>query len=709
LTNVGLEVVSLEAAQGDFIFEIEITSNRPDWLSVLGVAREVAAITGKKLTSLRGGAEAISEKGLLRPFRARNDKTRKSVNQLTIKIEDKKDCPFYTARIIKNVKVGSSPEWLRKRLELVGCRSVNNIVDITNYCLFALGHPLHAFDLDKLNKATIIVRRAKAGEKITTIDNQQKLLTPEILVIADNHKPVAIAGVMGGKDTEVTSKTCNILLESAIFNPILVRRGRQKLGLQSESAYRFERGVDLESAKNTSLLAQKLICELAHGKPRGKKSLGVFKPAYLSIKLDIAYVNRILGTKITTLKAKQILSSLGFSLKTQTKNILLVKVPSFRQDIKSAIDLVEEVARIYGYAAIAQTLPAIKPGLNTFGKTESVSYIKNVLLGLGLQEAITYSLVDRQLLIKLGIKLDVNLVEISNPLSREQEVLRPTLLPSLMRCLAYNLNQQQEYVNIFEVANIFSGSNNVTQHPALSDEPVRASAQHPALSDRPVRASAQHPALSDEPVRASAQEELSLGIALCGTSSFLIKQGLIKDEITLLHLKGILEELFNKLGIQGYGFKSKGGKQISIIVGEQEVGVMLDLNKQVLDAFDIKNKQVVLAEINLEKIFTYINLKKKFSNIPRYPAITRDISFIVKDDISVKDLIWAIEEKGLTLLSLAKVVDYYQGKQIPAGFRGLTVSCVYRAPDRTLTEEELSPIHNSICAFLVERFGIKLR
>ncbi len=657
LTNIGLEVVSLEAAQGDFIFEIEITSNRPDWLSVLGVAREVAAITNSKLKTQNSKLKIQN----LEP------KVKTLKGNFRIEIEDKKDCPLYTARIIKNVKVGASPEWLKKRLELVGCRSVNNIVDITNYCLFALGHPLHAFDLDKLNQATVIVRRAKAGEKITTIDNQQKLLTPEILVIADNHKPVAVAGVMGGKDTEVTFNTRNILLESAIFNPVLVRRGRQKLGLQSESAYRFERGVDLESVKNTSLSAQKLICELAHGLPSGSISLGAPKPTCVSIKLDVAYVNRILGTKITTLKIREILSSLGFSLKTQAKNTLLVKSPSFRQDIKSAIDLVEEVARIYGYDAIAQTLPAIKPGPNTFGKTEDVSYIKNVLLGLGLQEAITYSLVDRQLLTKLGIKFDVNLIEISNPLSREQEVLRPTLLPSLMRCVAYNLNQQQEYVNIFEVANIFSGSNNVPD------------------------------------------EKLSLGIALCGTSSFLIKQGLIKDEITLLHLKGILEELFNKLGIQGYGFKSKGGKQVSIVVGEQEVGVMLDLNKQVLDAFDIKNKQVVLAEINLEKIFTYINLKKKFSNIPRYPAITRDISFIVKDDISAKDLIRAIEEKGLTLLSLAKVVDYYQGKQIPAGFRGLTVSCVYRANDRTLTEEELSPIHNSICAFLVERFGIKLR
>ncbi|MDP2044476.1 MAG: phenylalanine--tRNA ligase subunit beta, partial [Candidatus Omnitrophota bacterium] len=456
-----------------------------------------------------------------------------------ITIEDKKDCPFYSARIIRDVKVGPSPDWLKKRLELLGCRSVNNIVDITNYYLFELGHPLHAFDLDTLNLEQIIVRRAKAGEKITTIDNQQRLLSPEILVITDIDKPVAIAGVMGSKDTEVTQKTRNILIESAVFNPILVRRGRQKLGLQSESAYRFERGVDLETAKIASLLAQELICELANGSPYGSKSLGAQKSAGALIKLDVAYVNKILGTNIPALKIKQILSSLGFKLKAQGKNTLAIKVPGFRQDVKLAIDLVEEIARIYGYAAIAASLPAIKPSVTVPGKRDTVSYIKNILFGLGLQEAITYSLVDRDLLIKSGIKPDAQLIEILNPLSREQEVLRPALLPSLIRCLAYNLDQQQEYVNIFEIANVFSG----TAQKRVPTDPIRSG---------------------------SGNEGLSLAIALCGANSFLIKQGLVKDEVTLLHLKGILEGLFNKLGIRGYDFRPQGSGRIDIMVNQQE-------------------------------------------------------------------------------------------------------------------------------------------
>ena len=673
LTMAGLEVVSLEEAGGpdcrtgrDFVFEIEITSNRPDWLSILGVAREIGAVTGEKLK--------------IPTFKEPKIKA-EELKPVKISILDKKDCSFYSARAICEIRVGPSPLWLKERLELLGCRSVNNIVDITNYILFELGHPLHAFDLDLLAGKEIVVRRAKAGEKMVTLDNQPRLLGNDILIIADKDRPQAIAGIMGGKDTEVTVKTRNILLESAVFNPVLVRRARQKLGLQSESAYRFERGVNLETARIASLAAQELICKLASGKPCGYKSSASTKPSGVLINLEPEYVNRILGANMPALKIKKILNGLGFDSRTRSKNRLAVTVPGFRQDVNLPIDLVEEVARIYGYTEIAPTLPAIKPNANISGTRDLVSHIKNVLVGLGLHEAITYSLVDRDLLAKSGIKQDIQPVKILNPLSKEQEVLRPTLLPSLIRCLAYNLDQQQEYINIFEIADVFSGGADVAQHPALSDRPVRA----------------------------SAQESLSLSIALCGVSSFLTRQGLIKDEVTILHLKGILESLFNKLGIKDYDFKNQGERGVSIVVNQQEAGIMLSLNKKVLDAFDIKNKQVILAEIDLGKMSAFINLSKRFSDLPRYPAITRDISFVVEGGISIKDLLAAITTKGMPLLRSAKVVDYYQGKQIPEGYKGLTVSCVYRADDRTLTEEEISLLHNSICSLLRERFSIKLR
>ena len=642
LTMAGLEVVALEKRGGDFVLEIEITSNRPDWLSVLGVAREISAITGLPFKTVN-----------LQKLKIKSNNS----FPMAIVVADKKDCSFYSASIIRNVKVGPSPEWLKKRLELLGCRSINNIVDITNYVLFELGQPLHAFDLDTLSQQELNVRRAKPDEKITTIDGETRLLGPEVLVIADKNRPVAIAGVMGGKETEVTFKTRNILLESAIFNPVLVRRGRQKLGLQSESAYRFERGVDPDAVKTAALAAQELIVQLAAGVPYAYKSSTGFKITNPVINLDVAYVNKVLGITLPAAKIKQILSKLGLQVKVKTKNILIVRVPSFRQDLKLPVDLIEEIARIYGYAKIPQTLPAVKLGQGIPDKREIVSGIKNILRSLGLHEVITYSLVDRNLLTKAGINPDAQLAEIANSLSKDQEVLRPTLLPSLIRCLAYNLDQQQKKVCVFEIANIFSGGANCVQ------------------------------------------EESALGIALCGTN----------DQITILHLKGVLENLFNKLGVKNFDFIRQIDNKINIIIGDKQVGFMLDLNQQVLDTFDIKNRQVVLAEINLEKLFGYINLGRKFTGIPKYPAITRDISFLIKDDLSMKELLAAIEEKGAPLLRQAKIVDYYQGKQIPAGFKGLTVSCVYRVDDRTLTEEEVAPLHQAVCSLLQERFSIKLR
>ncbi|MHB8155296.1 MAG: phenylalanine--tRNA ligase subunit beta [Candidatus Omnitrophota bacterium] len=660
LTMAGLEVVALEKVRGDFVLEIEITSNRPDWLSVLGVAREVAAITNSKLKTNKRNLLNYGSRRL-------NVGYHPGGKGPSLEIEDKKDCPLYTARIIKNVKVGPSPEWLRKRLELVGCRSVNNIVDITNYVLFELGQPLHAFDLDKISQNEIRVRRANAHEKIITIDGVTRLLSPEILVIADAHKPLAIAGIMGGKETEVTLKTRNILLEGAIFNPMLVRRAKQKLGLQSESAYRFERGVDSETVNSASLAAQELILKLTGGELSGFNRLGTAKVIHPMINLDITYLNKLLGTSIPRFKVKQILNRLGLPVTTKTKNILTIKVPSFRQDLKLPIDLVEEVARIYGYGEIPQTLPAVKPSRKVLDKKEVICGIKNILFGLGLDEAITYSLVDRDLLKKSGINTDVGLIEISNPLSKEQEVLRPALFPSLIRALAYNLNQQQERVSIFEIANVFSGQASTVTENSL------------------------------------------LGIALCGQNAFFTKQGLAREEITLLHLKGVLEILFNRLGIKSFDFGGQEDNKINIMINQKVAGFMLNLSPQILGAFDIKNRQAVLAEVNLEMLFSNINLGKKFLDIPKYPAITRDISFVINEDIPVKGLLLAIEGRGTPLLDQVKIVDYYQGKQIPAGFKGLTISCVYRLDSRTLTEEEISPVHNDICSLLEERFGIKLR
>ena len=701
LTMAGLEVTSLEEKDKDFVFDIEVTSNRPDCLSVMGIAREVAAITGRKLKLLHAARCTLHAKSL--------EPEAWSLKPFGIKIDDKKDCPLYTAKIIRGVKVRPSPDWLRKRLEFIGCRSINNIVDITNYILFTYGEPLHAFDLDKLVLGfagssvlplKIVVRRARDGEEITTIDGIKRVLNEEILVIASEvselknsrareltNRPVAIAGVMGSKDTEVTEATKNILLEAAAFSPIIVRRGRRNLGIQSDSSYRFERGVNLEIVDNASWLAAQLIQELAGGRCVLAKSSGLAKTKKKNIILDSSAVNKILGINIPAIKIKQILNSLEFKTspvrntkssrkklkisngaRIKTKNQFIVEIPGHRPDATSQIDLIEEIARIYGYENVPKTQPSVNPQVSVGEIRDLVSSIKNILVGLGLNEVITYSLMDKDLLRDFGMYQGSGVIEVLNPLSNEQEILRPRLIPGLAACVAYNLNQKQDYVNIFEVAKVFSQA------------------------------------------IAAPEEELRLGVALCGMKSSLSQQGLIKDPFGPLHLKGILETLFARLGVRDYNFNAKENPfAITVYAGGEKIGLIAELEKPVLDKLDIKNKDVFVLELSLERLLFYVNLNKKFLHLPIYPGISRDISLILKDEILVGDVLEAIKEEGKPLLKEAGVRDYYKGKQIPSGFRGLTISCLYRSDERTLTEAEINPVHSFICKLLTDRFGCQIR
>jgi phenylalanyl-tRNA synthetase beta chain len=660
LTMAGLEVTCLEECPGDFVFEIEVTSNRPDCLSVIGIAREVAAITGKKLKV--GSRLAVRGWRLLNKHRTPNTE---HLN-LAIKIEDKKDCSLYTGKIIRGVNVGPSPKWLKERLDLIGCRSVNNIVDITNYVLFETGEPLHAFDLDKLSLPAIIIRRAKNNEKIVTIDGEERILNSEILVIADKEKAVALAGVMGGEDTEVTQATKNILLEAAVFNPVIIRRGRQVLGLQSESSYRFERGIDPQIVEKASGQAVKLIQELAAGKCVLAKSSGITKTNSKSINLSISTVKKILGVQITPAKIKQTLTSLDFKVKTRTKDKFTVKIPSHRADVNLEIDLIEEIARIYGYERIPKTLPVVLPQVMIKTTRDWVCFVKSILIAAGLNEAITYSLIDRDSL--QAFRQNYSPIEIANPLSREQEILRPTVLPSLVKAVSYNLNQKQDYINIFEIAKVFSGS-----------------------------------------AESMPREGLVLGIALCGRRSWLLNQGRLKDEVGFLDLKGILEILFERLGVKDYNFDLDSPNEANIYIGKNKLGAMECLEKSILDKFDIKNKNVVVAELSLDALLAGADLKKKFTGLPLYPGVLRDISLILKDEIPAGNILTAIRDKAGPLLQEIKITDYYRGKQIPAGYKGLTISCLYRANERTLTEAEVNPLHSLALEALKEKFGVQIR
>jgi len=669
LTMAGLEVTSLQEQEGDFVFEVEVTSNRPDCLSVIGIAREVAAITGKKLKTSVSRKSQAKDKAA---SRGGSDNTK----QLSINIEDKKDCSLYTARVIHGVMVSSSPQWMQKRLAMVGCRSVNNVVDTTNYILFTYGEPLHAFDLDKLQGVPrdtsaggtleIGVRRAKAAEKITTIDGIERTLDADMLVISDTQKAIAVAGVMGGQDSEVTLATKNILLEAAVFNPIIVRRGRRELGVQSESSYRFERGIDPEIVETASMQATALIQELAGGKCFLSKTAGSTEAKKSRVALDTEAVRKFLGVDIAGPKIKKMLVALGFQVKEKTKNTLSVQAPSYRPDVNTGIDLIEEVARIYGFDAVPNSLPAVKPRVARNEKRETIHLIKKILTGLGLNEVITYSLMDQAKL--QGFAALDSAIEIQNPMSKEQKILRPTLMPGLLNCVALNLNQKQDYIYIFEIASAYTRNN----------EEVK--------------------------------EELTLGIAACGNKSLLLGQGLVREEIGVLHLKGTLETLLMRLGIIEYSLQQgPGADRIEVCVAKQAIGTIRQFANSVLDNFGIKNKKVYGLEISLDKLSAYINRKKKFSALPIYPAVTRDFSLILHKGVRVDDILGKIKENAGGLLQELKILDCYKGKQIPPGCRGLTVSCLYRSTERTLTEAEIDVIQAKVSEVLVRELGLKMR
>jgi phenylalanyl-tRNA synthetase beta chain len=666
LTISGTEVTSISTVGADKVFEMEITSNRSDCLSHIGIAREVAAITGKKLKlpkivkMIRVGKSVSS---------VNRENRIDCLSRQNIKIEDKKGCLRYIGILIKDVDVGDSPKWLRQRLEAVGLRSVNNIVDISNFCLLEWGQPLHAFDFDKLLNHRIIVRRAANGEKIITIDGIVRNLDPEILVIADSQKPIAIAGLMGGLNTEVTKNTKNILLESAYFDPVMIRRASRKLGLSTESSYRFERNVDVEGVVLASMRATGLICDLAKGEFVKKidiqtKSLKQDK----KIQIDPEKVNRILGIRIPTSKIKTTFKRLGFRITKIKKNSLEVKIPSFRQDVSLCEDLIEEIARIFGYENIPSILPAIKPSQI---ESESLRQLKDrvraILIAKGLNEIISYSLIGREQLKRC--KLDfLQSTDIANPLSRDQEILRPTIVSGLLNCLNYNLSRNIEDIKIFEIGNIFEG---------IQEVPV-------------------------------------LSIALTGARyrDWLRKTNQL---LTIFDLKGIIESMLESLGIQDYKFSPKvysffeDGYSLILAIRGKQIGFLGQVSNEVLNNWKIKKDKIFITQLKLDGLVKFMNLERKFKPLALYPSIKRDISFLAREDISSEDIVEVIKKEAGMILKDVKLIDYYHGHQIPTNFKSLTYFLEYQAQNRTLKDEEINQIQDRIIQVLEGQLDIRVR
>jgi phenylalanyl-tRNA synthetase beta chain len=655
LTMAGLSVESVKALGSDHIFELEITANRPDWLSVIGVAREVAALTGGKLNIPSSPKVKVKTSG------ARGVKVR---------IEERGLCPRYTARIIRNVKVGESPQWLKARVEAMGLRSVNNIVDITNFCLFETGEPMHAFDLDKIAGAEVIVRKALPGEKIILIDGTEKTLDKSMLVIADSRSPIAVAGVMGALNTEVTGSTKNILLEAAYFDQVSVRRTSRKLAIATESSYRFERRVDMENIAYSSNRALELIMKLAAGEagafieirgPEVKKKIIDLRPDK---------VNKLLGTDISAGLIKKMILALGMDVKSSSGKKLKLETPNFRSDLKSEVDIIEEIARIYGYDRIPVTLPKIVEQPTRMGRDMAVrNKVRECLAALGADEIITYSLLSGKAIAYSGVGVD-SMVSIANPLTIEQEAMRPSLIPGMLNAVLWNINRKTKDLKLFEIGNVYF----------KKDEKFG--------------------------------EKKNLAIAITGQSFMGWSVNAVQADF--FELKGIAETLCSELGIAAVEFSKAANNSFSpsecaqIRIAGEPVGVMGLVSSKVLHESGIKDK-VYLLEADLDALLKHVSMEKRFAELSRYPSVYRDISILVAKEASNSNIMSAMKAAGEPILKDARLIDRYEGKQIPEGKQSLTYRLEYRDPAKTLEEKEILNVHGRILGELEAKFGAKLR
>jgi len=661
LTMAGLAVDSVEKKANDHILELEVTANRPDWLSYIGIARELSALTGGKL-KIPSSVSRISY--------SEKKRTTDNGQRMTVRVEDKALCPRYTARVITGVKVQESPAWLKARLESVGLRPVNNVVDITNFCLLETGEPMHAFDLDKL-EGNIVVRRARKLEKIVTIDGSGRALDESVLVIADNERPVAIAGVMGGLDTEVTGSTKNILLEAAYFDPISVRRASRKFGISTESSYRFERKVDMANIARASDRASRLISEIAGGKIRRFTDIGARPQPKKEVSLEYEKIGSILGVRIPAAKVKKILNSLGLKTKASSRDKIRMETPAFRYDLNDEIDLIEEIARIYGYDSIPATIPQIleQPARLPY-ETVVSQKIREILSSLGCDEIITYSLIGKRSLAGAASG-EEGVVEVRNPLTSEQEMMRPDLRAGMYGAMLWNMNRRTKDLKLFELGNIY-----------IKEE-----------GDKFV-------------------ERKHLSIATAG-GAFSIWAGGAR-QAGLFDLKGIVETLFAELGVKDLSF-SRARRDgfspaacASITVGGSTVGVISQVSPEVLNNFDIKEK-VCYCEICVGALLEHIRLEKRFVELPKYPSVSRDISMVVGKEALHSELVSAVREAAGPILKDVQLTDRYVGKQIPDDKIGLTYRIEYQDIKKTLEDKEVSEVHVRIIQSLEKKFGAKLR
>ena len=667
LTMAGLEVISLVDVDGQPVLDIEVTPNRADCLSIIGIAREVAAITGQRLQlpGAGGGRRGAGETKSPRPL--------PHTPCPTIRIEDHTGCQRYLGRLIEGVRIGPSPGWMQRRLLACGVRPINNVVDITNYVLVEYGQPLHAFDYGHLTDGTIVVRRAKAQEPITTLDGVSRRLPTEALVIADAQQPVAVAGVMGGVGSEVTERTHAVLLESALFDPITVRRTARALGLASESSYRFERGVDPEGIETASVRAAALIAELVGGTVSAVRDVGTKPAARRPITLQVERLNRWLGTRIAPAEVRTGLARLACRVATSgTGTTLHVSAPSFRRDVVQDVDLYEEIARTIGYDRIPSTLPVAPLACGSSPEGRSYRHLQSLrclCASLGLAEAMTWSLLSETDLARCGWPA-AEAIRLSNPLSQEHVYLRPTLLVGLLRAVRRNATQGVENIRFFEVGRLFK--------PGPGHAPL---------------------------------EEPWLGVALSGAWQ---RDWAVQQPADLFHVKGVLQALASRLCEGSLQFVStpqawaEPAQSAAVELSGQTIGAAGQVSRALAAAFDLEGP-VWIAEVSVEGLLAARRRRLRAQSPPTFPPVKRDLSVLVSDDTSFESVDRAIRETGAPHAARVELIDSFRGERLPAGQHSLTFSLEYRDPTRTLTALEVDAIHQRIVQALASRFGAKLR
>jgi phenylalanyl-tRNA synthetase beta chain len=642
------------------VFELEITPNRPDCLSIIGIAREVAAIYGTELKM---------------PAIELNESSENVSSLVSVDIQDADRCPRYTARVLKNAKVGPSPDWMAARLEACGIRAINNLVDITNYVMLETGHPLHAFDCNLLHEGKIIVRRAAAGEKFTTLDDAGRELTDEMLVIADPEKAVALAGVMGGANTEIKDDTTTVLLEAATFEPSGIRHTAKALGHFTDSSYRFQRGVNADTVEWASRRAAALMAELA-GADLCAGVIDAYPAPAAKNQISVQWANicKLIGLEISADAMKQIFQTLEISVLSSDDNGALLEIPTFRGDLTREVDIIEEVARMHGVDKIPEKLPTAQVVAGAHDdRVRAVTACRKNLAGLGAREILNYTLVNHPLLDLFG-KSDSR-EELPHPISAEQSVLRTSLIPQMIESLGRNKSRQINDAVFFEIGRTFVKT---------ETGPVQTEKVCLGVMGTPGRGAL-------DTMRPVSKEEIFLWLkgVVC---NLLSAQKVAKIKFQTLENCGTFEE----------------GCALKVLTGKTEIGVIGLVNARARKEWRL-NDPVAAAELDLEPLISNAWKTGTVQDIPLYPATERDFAFIVDESVRHEEIIKAINGGAPAELEKVELFDVFRGKSLEKGKKSMAYRFLYRSPKGTLTDDKVNKFHEAAGARVCKASGALIR